>query len=240
MFGATLLYLYHPIFLSFIFKTEPVDNPVSTAPATQTSPAAESTAPAGQSHKSGRETAKLMAVLDTILDSSFEVYLKGSAGSGFTLVNGIVVTNKHVAKAVGNSIKLKNFASGETCHGTVEYVAANRDVAFIKTDCTAPPLKYSQANVEDEVILVGNPLAKGLNISRGKVTDLNAPVRTEINSWEGIQHTANSNSGNSGGPLLNLKGEVIGMHSASSGDRRLGFAVRTTDIVAEYRTYRPN
>ena len=114
------------------------------------------------------------------------------------------------------------------------------DVALIKVtpNSPLPTVRFSDSDavrVADRVLAIGNPLGLGGSVTRGIVSALNRDIRdTPFDDY--IQTDAAINHGNSGGPLFNERGEVIGMNTAifspeaTSGSIGLGFAIPSNDV----------
>lgn len=159
-------------------------------------------------------------------------------GSGFVLDrNGYIVTNQHVVDgADGVSVR---FASGARREAEVVGEDPSTDVAVVKVDAPEESLKpltlgdSESVTVGDPVIAIGNPLNVGLSVTTGIVSgtgrSIEAPNRYTIDN--AVQTDAAISSGNSGGPLLDARGSVIGINSqvAAAGSngvaQGVGFAV---------------
>ncbi len=174
-----------------------------------------------------------------------------SLGSGFVISpDGYIVTNDHVA---GNATKITvAFPDGATLEGRLIGTDPATDIALVKVDPPEPLpyLKFSEETaplVGEWVIALGNPFglfeAAEPTVTVGVVSatgrDLESTQDGRIYR-EMIQTDAAINRGNSGGPLVNALGEVIGVNTAiyseSGGSIGIGFAVpaeRVTRIVRE-------
>ena len=164
---------------------------------------------------------------------------RASAGSGFILTtDGYIVTNYHVVESA-NTVKVSLYNGDEY---EAKYVGGDEDydIAVIKiegTDLPAVTLGDSTAlNVGDHVLAIGNPLGElTFSMSGGMVSSVNRAINVGGTPFNMIQTDASINSGNSGGPLFNSYGEVVGIVSAkysSSGVEGLGFAIPMNDVVA--------
>ena len=170
-------------------------------------------------------------------------------GSGFVIApEGFIVTNKHVVEH-GYAVTVA-FSDGTSF--PAEIVATNQrpDLALLKI-AAGKPLPYVKfgdsdaLRVGEPVIAIGNPLGLSSSLSVGVVSALNRDVNmTMIDDF--IQTDAAINHGNSGGPLFNLQGEVIGVNWAiiapgqQTGSAGLGFAIPSNDaawVVAEMRHF---
>jgi serine protease Do len=157
-------------------------------------------------------------------------------GSGFVIESdGYIVTNNHVVEDA-DKVKVR-MADDREFDADVIGTDPQTDLALIKVDATGLPelaLGDSSAlRVGDDVIAVGNPFGLGGTVTRGIVSalgrDINAGPYVDF-----IQTDAAINRGNSGGPLLNLEGEVIGVNSAiyspNGGSVGVGFAIPSNTV----------
>ena len=158
-----------------------------------------------------------------------------SLGSGFVIdPSGLIVTNNHVIKDADEI--LVRFSDERSLTAEVVGRDNKTDLALlrVKTDKPLPALKFGDsttARVGDWVIAIGNPFGLGGSVTAGIISarqrDINAGPYDDF-----IQTDASINRGNSGGPLVNLQGEVIGVNTAifspSGGSVGIGFAVPTS------------
>ncbi len=155
-------------------------------------------------------------------------------GSGFIIdPSGIIVTNKHVIDGALNVTVI--FGTGERASGKLLAVAAMLDVAVLKVDVNhpLPALKWGDSNalgVGDPVLTIGNPLGLGMSVSAGIISALNRDIQdTPFDNY--IQTDSAINHGNSGGPMIDTAGEVVGVNTAlynpeeSGGFIGIGFAI---------------
>ena len=162
-----------------------------------------------------------------------------AAGSGFILsADGYVLTNYHVVEN-SDSITVSLY-NGEEYDATLVGCDQSNDIAVLKIDAeglTPAVLGDSDnLNVGDQVVAIGNPLGElTFSLTTGAVSALNREVTLSSNvTMDLIQTDCAINSGNSGGALFNLYGEVIGItnakySSSSSGSEasidNIGFAI---------------
>jgi S1-C subfamily serine protease len=138
------------------------------------------------------------------------------AGSGFAIgEDGEIVTNAHVASPEGMKAALTvETREGKSVEATVVGVDAASDLALLRVPPgTLPPLEWgdSQAvRVGQQVWAVGNPLDIGLSFARGTMSGISA-TRVGLNQVEAFLHSdAHTTHGNSGGPLVDVTGRVLG------------------------------
>jgi serine protease Do len=157
-----------------------------------------------------------------------------SLGSGFVVdaEKGIIVTNNHVI-ADADEIEV-NFSDGSKLKATLAGTDTKTDIAVLKVDPKGKKLtavKFGDSNkmrIGDWVMAVGNPFGLGGTVTVGIVSARNR----DINSGpydDFIQTDAAINRGNSGGPLFNMEGEVVGINTAiispSGGSIGIGFSI---------------
>ncbi len=162
-------------------------------------------------------------------------------GSGFVYdTSGHVVTNAHVVDGA-QSVKVR-FSNGSTYDATVVGVDASTDLAVLKVDAPSSALHplalgdSSQVAVGDVVVAIGSPFGLENSVTAGIVSALGrsmqAPNGYTING--AIQTDAAINHGNSGGPLLDLDGKLIGVNaqieSESGGNDGVGFAIPSSTV----------
>ncbi len=155
-----------------------------------------------------------------------------SLGSGFVIdPSGIIVTNNHVIKEADEiTVTLSDDSRYEA---TVIGHDPKTDVAVLKIEADKPLPSVSWGNSDDSrvgdwVIAIGNPFGLGGTVTAGIISarqrDINAGPYDDF-----LQTDASINKGNSGGPMFNLAGEVIGINTAifspSGGSIGIGFAV---------------
>ena len=153
-------------------------------------------------------------------------------GSGFIIdKKGIVVTNNHVIQGAEDIIVYVN--------GTTQFKAEviGKDpymdlaVLQIKSDKKFQPVSFGdsdKARVGDWVVAIGNPFGLGGTVTAGIISSKNRDIGGRYDNF--IQTDASINSGNSGGPLFDLDGKVIGINTAiispgASGSIGIGFAI---------------
>jgi serine protease Do len=167
-------------------------------------------------------------------------------GSGFVISeDGYIVTNNHVIEGA-DEIEIE-FFSGNRLAATVVGTDPNTDIALLKVESESPlPFvtfgNSDEVRVGDWVMAMGNPLGQGFSVSAGIVSARNRELSGTYDDY--IQTDAAINRGNSGGPLFNMDGEVIGVNTAilspTGGSIGIGFAMSSavvTDVVAQLREF---
>jgi serine protease Do len=157
---------------------------------------------------------------------------EGALGSGFVIsADGLIVTNNHVIAGADEINAI--FSDGRTLRAELIGTDEATDVAVLKVE-QSDPFPYVEwadsesAQVGDWVMAIGNPFGFGGSVSVGIVSARNRDIQSG-NYDNYIQTDAAINSGNSGGPLFNLNGEVLGVNTAiitpTGGSVGLGFSI---------------
>ncbi|MEG2584428.1 MAG: trypsin-like peptidase domain-containing protein, partial [Oscillospiraceae bacterium] len=180
-------------------------------------------------------------------------YAEGIAhGTGIILTSGgEILTNAHVVKDLTSIVVI--LANGEGYEGRIKYIDEKLDLAVVKIEKLGLPVaKFADENslvIGKKVIAVGTPVNIGLrnSVSLGIISGVNRSVSSEYTL---IQTDAAVNPGNSGGPLVNLSGEVVGINSSgysAIGIEGMNFAIPITNVkyaINQFETYgkinRPN
>ena len=174
--------------------------------------------------------------LDSIVEIMVSTAAGGGSGSGFVWdYQNHIVTNQHVI-ANAQSVEV-SFSDGRSYRATVIGEDADADVAVLKvdTDDKLKPIKLGDSDtaVPGQIaIAIGNPFGEEFTLTQGIVSAVGRNIRSGNQGFttpDVIQTDAAVNPGNSGGPLLNRHGEVIGINAQIRSDSRqnsgVGFAV---------------
>ena len=174
-------------------------------------------------------------------------------GTGIIVTtDGYILTNSHVVNDGESESITVDLYDGSEYTGTVLWNSSDLDLAIVKIDAdnlTAAEIGDSEdVEIGDYAVAIGNPLGLDFerSVTQGIISGLNRTITTtdsstgSQNTMEGlIQTDASINSGNSGGPLINSQGQVIGINSAkASSAEGLGFAIpinTATPIIDEIK-----
>jgi S1-C subfamily serine protease len=176
-------------------------------------------------------------IIKRVLPAVVTVQSSSGSGSGFFILeSGIVVTNKHVVGA-NQSVSIVT-SKGETIPSKSIYVHPSRDIALIKLDGNNYPAIQiadpSTVNVGSDVIAIGSPGLGNISLQNTVTKGIISSFRNSETNGLLIQTDAALNHGNSGGPLLNSKGEVIGVNTLGFVDfdkEGLSFSVFCSEIL---------
>jgi S1-C subfamily serine protease len=169
-----------------------------------------------------------------------------AAGTGIVLTSdGTILTNNHVIDGA-TAIRVTDVGNGRTYTASVTGYDASRDIAVLKLKnasglATATIGDSSGVQLGDKVVAVGNAGGRGglPSVATGKVTGLASSI-TATNEGDGtserltgvLQTNANIQPGDSGGPLLNRSGEVVGINTAAGKSGTTTSAATTTQAFA--------
>jgi putative serine protease PepD len=177
-------------------------------------------------------------------------------GTGIMLnKEGLILTNDHVVEGASSIVAGPGKSSNVTRTATLVGEEANEDLALIRIDPSGLGLKplslvsSSSVQVGDAVYAIGNPYGLDETLTRGIVSalgrEISAPDGAKITGV--IQTDAALNPGNSGGPLLNEQGQVIGVNSqiasdatsvdgSQAGSTGVGFAISSNTVAQAVKT----
>ena len=181
-------------------------------------------------------------------------YTTEGAGSGVIVAENdseiFILTNYHV---VENTTELSvKFIDDNSYDAKVKGVSERKDIAIVSvnkkdvSNATLESIKIAtlgnsnDLKVGNGIIAIGNALGYGQSVTTGIISALNREVTTDEYTQEMIQIDAAINGGNSGGALLNSKGEVIGINTAkysnstsySASIEGMGFAIPISDVTS--------
>ena len=171
-------------------------------------------------------------IIESAVEGVVTIRTDVSQGTGFIIdKDGYIVTNYHVMQ---NAQAAMIITSDYDTH-TVSLVGYNLDfdIALLKISGTYNELELGDSNdvqVGERVIAIGNPLGLQFSVTQGIVSAVHRAIGTnKLAAY--IQTDAALNPGNSGGPLINQKGEAIGINNFKAGNSEsLGFALESNYI----------
>jgi S1-C subfamily serine protease len=171
-------------------------------------------------------------IIEDSIKSIVTIRTEVGQGTGFIITDqGYIVTNLHILSG-GKTIKAINYEQDTFQTELIGY-DQNFDIALLKIKGEYKKLKFADSDkilIGEKVIATGNPLGLQFSVTEGIVSAIN---RKGINNIEAyVQTDAALNPGNSGGPLINKAGEVIGINNFKIGlGENLGFALESNYIV---------
>ena len=236
------------------------EEPTTTGAGTA-SAAATATAPASAASLVSQEPASIADVVDRVAPSVVRIEAQagfgGGVGSGFVIdADGYIVTNNHVI-AVGAGVARTisvTLSDGSVYQAQVIGRDPRSDLAVLKIDASGLPAlplaRLDDVRVGDPVIAIGYPLdldrgeGAGFTVTHGIVSQKNRAIQ-DLGILGAVQTDAPINHGNSGGPLVNMKGEVVGVNTSLAADQTtggiaqgIGFAVGSDTVRAVYEEIR--
>lgn len=180
---------------------------------------------------------------DSLLSVPVGAMRLNSLGSGVVLSDdGVIVTNAHVVNFSSRIFCI--FSDKEEAEAQVLAVDAENDLALIriKSARKLKPLRLAKdVLIGETVVSIGNPIGLENSVSSGIISGLNRQFRvSEMHAFEDlIQTDAPINFGSSGGALLNLEGDLVGVNLAIiEGAQNIGFAVpfeKVRRLLEQYR-----
>ena len=158
-----------------------------------------------------------------------------SSGSGFVIrEDGYLVTNAHVV-ADAERIQVR-LTDGRRFDAKLIGLDERVDLALLKIDATGLPVAplgdSNRTRVGEFVLALGHPFGLEQTVSFGIVSRKGAPIQVAAPGFEFIQTDAAVNPGNSGGPLVNMAGEVVGVNSMAAVNGSIGFAIPVNLVKA--------
>jgi S1-C subfamily serine protease len=172
-----------------------------------------------------------LSAVATILPSTVLIQTEKDEGTGFFVSENQIITNWHVIQnATDNKVKLFMF-NDEEFEGTISKINIWEDLALINvsSDSSFKVVRFAPSIVMGETaIAVGNALGFGYTVTKGVVSGLDRTPYLNLLEQKLIQFDTAVNGGNSGGPLINSKGEVLGLIKSKiigSEVENVGFAI---------------
>ncbi len=174
-------------------------------------------------------------VAEEIYESVFVVYSGNSLGSGFAVGKNCIITNAHVVNNP-RSVTIKTY-SGEEYKAFVVGIDSNLDIAVLGVNGADFPYlsvaDNSKMNIGDDIYAVGAPKSMAYTLTKGVIS----AKEREIGNYKYIQIDAAINEGNSGGPLLNETGQVLGVNTLKMSDSEgIGLAIPMVRVCEYLKT----
>lgn len=185
--------------------------------------------------------ADIPAIVSNVQPSVVTIFTEGGLGSGVVYSeDGLILTNEHVVR--GNSGVEVGFADGQRVAGTVRATDTSSDLALVEAKRTGLPAAKFQVDlprIGELAIVIGSPLGFENTATAGIISGLHRQIPGSASSSQSlvdlIQTDAAISPGNSGGALVNSRGEVVGISEAyippQSGAVALGFAIPAATAV---------
>ena len=151
-----------------------------------------------------------------------------TSGSGVMIrSDGYLVTNEHVVNEA-DKIQVK-LADGRRFDGRLVGKDERVDLALVKIEASGLPVAAlgdsNKLRIVEFVLALGQPFGLEQSVSFGIVSRKGAPLLVAAPGFDFIQTDATVNPGNSGGPLVNMAGEVVGINSMAARNGTIGFAI---------------
>ncbi|HJV97587.1 MAG TPA: trypsin-like peptidase domain-containing protein [Arthrobacter sp.] len=217
--------------------TTPSPSPV---PSTATTTTAQSSATPGQSAGPDMST-PITEIVENLSPSVVTIFTEDGLGSGVVYSEGgLILTNEHV---ISGQTKVEvAFADGQRVAGTVKATDPVTDLALVQADRTGLPKPTYQTTlpkVGEGAVVLGSPLGFENTATAGIISGLHRSIpgsaQNSLSLVDLIQTDAPISPGNSGGAVINMRGEIIGISEAyippSSGAVALGFAIPAATAV---------
>src|SRR3989344_1202816 len=172
-----------------------------------------------------RTSADFSGIIEDAVRSVVSIRTNAAQGTGFIISSdGYVVTNAHVLE-YARYAQVIDYSKKAQYAELVDY-DVDLDIALLKIDGSFEPLEFSEdVSVGEKVIAIGNPLGLSFSVTEGIISSENREVEGFSNARY-IQTDVALNPGNSGGPLINTDGKVIGINNFKiSGAENIGFAL---------------
>jgi serine protease Do len=172
-------------------------------------------------------------IIEDTIKSVVTLRTDKSQGTGFIITNdGYLVTNYHVMEGAkyADALTVDQDSKSLTLIG----YNSGMDIALLKINGNYDYLRFDDSDdirIGEKVIAIGNPLGLSFSVTEGIVSAINRNVRGSSGGY--IQTDAALNSGNSGGPLINTNGRVIGINNFKVAGDNIGFALESKYIIEE-------
>ncbi|WP_461172382.1 trypsin-like peptidase domain-containing protein [Arthrobacter sp. Z1-9] len=215
----------------------------STSPSAGTSPGTGGSASAspGAPAPAPDAAGDIPQLVENLAPSVVTIFTEGGVGSGVVYSeDGLILTNEHVIR--GNTQVEVGFADGQRVEGTVRATDPVTDLALVQANRTGlpkPAYQNSLPRVGEGALVLGSPLGFENTATAGIISGLHRSIpgsaSNSLSLVDLIQTDAPISPGNSGGAVINMRGEIIGISEAyippSAGAVSLGFAIPAATAV---------
>ncbi|WLQ08294.1 S1C family serine protease [Arthrobacter oryzae] len=221
--------------------SSPPPGPRPTSEASTPAQPAQLTAQPGTQPGTPQLSADIPSIVENVQPSVVTILTDGGVGSGVVFAaEGLILTNEHVVR--GSTDVEVAFADGQRVAGTVRATDPISDLALVETRRTGLPAAKFQSDlprVGELAVVIGSPLGFENTATAGIISGLHREIPGSAASSQSlvdlIQTDAAISPGNSGGAVVNSRGEVIGISEAyippQSGAVALGFAIPAATAV---------
>lgn len=218
-------------------STPPPEPSGTSSPASTATPAGTAAAPAPAPAAEN----DIPQLVENLAPSVVTIFTDGGLGSGVVYSeDGLILTNEHVVR--GNTRVEVAFADGQRVDGTVRATDPVTDLALVQANRTGLPKPVYQTDlprVGEGVVVLGSPLGFENTATAGIISGLHRSIpgsaSNSLSLVDLIQTDAPISPGNSGGAVINMRGEIIGISEAyippSAGAVALGFAIPAATAV---------
>jgi serine protease DegQ len=215
--------------------------PASAGAPTGASDSTGASASAGNPAPSPDAAGGIPELVENLAPSVVTIFTEGGLGSGVVYsADGLILTNEHVVK--GSTTVEVGFADGQRVKGTLKASDAVTDLALVQADRKGLPKPTYQSTlprVGEGAVVLGSPLGFENTATAGIISGLHRSIpgsaSNSLSLVDLIQTDAPISPGNSGGAVINMRGEIIGISEAyippSAGAVSLGFAIPAATAV---------
>jgi S1-C subfamily serine protease len=239
-------------------RTDNATSETATVPSTSFTSSTDSNQSSSTSFQTAASTSGDLSVADVVKlagPSVVRIQTSTGIGSGFVIAgDGYIMTNNHVVEGATRSITV-TLSDGAQYSATIAGTDPRSDLALLKIEATGlsalKVAKLDTIEVGQDVVAIGYALdlnggeGAGFTVTTGIVSAKNRGIEENSTILGAVQTDAAINHGNSGGPLLNRKGELVGVNTATApGDSVNGsasgiaFAVGSDTVQAVYDALR--
>lgn len=177
-------------------------------------------------------------VVEDVVQSVVAVRTSDSIGTGFFVVeDGYVITNYHVIRGKENTVEVITY-DREMYEATFVGMDETRDLALLQIPGNYGALELAEEDeiqVGKKVIAIGNPLGLSFTVTEGIISGIDRVGPSGLAEY--VQTDVSLNPGNSGGPLIDTQGKVVGINNFKiGGAEALGFSLESTVIKEQLNT----